>query len=68
MPDHVRDVDLFTRRYSARPYGPLFFFPDNVPNTELTHVMAEDIPPGALVVRYDARGRAETPCGSPSSE
>ena len=30
-PDHVRDVDLFVRRYGVHPYGPYLFWPDNVP-------------------------------------
>jgi hypothetical protein len=25
-PDHVREVDLFVRRYGARGYGPRLFF------------------------------------------
>src|SRR5918996_6051261 len=34
-PDHVRDVDLFVRRYGARAYGPHLFFPHDVPETAL---------------------------------
>lgn len=26
-PDHVRDVDLFVRRYGARAFGPWLFYP-----------------------------------------
>jgi hypothetical protein len=65
MPDHVRDVDMFVRRYKAKPFGPMFFFPDQVPNSELTPVLAESELPGGLFALYDARGRAETPLWIP---
>lgn len=61
MPDHVRDVDMFVRRYGAKPYGPMFFFPDQVPNSEITPIIAGTELPGGLVPLYDARGRNETP-------
>lgn len=61
MPDHVRDVDLFVRRYGAKPYGPMFFFPEQVPNTELIPIIADEELPGGVLPLYDARGRAETP-------
>ncbi len=61
MPDHIRDIDIFVVRYGAKPYGPMFFFPDQVPNTELTPVIAETKLPGDLAPLFDARGRAETP-------
>ena len=61
MPDHVRDVDLFSRRYKAKAYGPMFFFPDDIPNTILIPAVAENEIPGGIVPLYDARGRAETP-------
>jgi hypothetical protein len=68
MPDHVRDIDMFVRRYGARPFGPMFFFPDQVPHTALEPVMAEDNLPGGLVALYDARGRAETPMWLPEQK
>src|ERR687887_668752 len=34
-PDHVRDVDLFVRRYGARAFGPALFWRHDVPETEL---------------------------------
>ncbi len=37
-PDHVRDVDLFARRYRARAWGPSLFWPGDVPRTELEPV------------------------------
>lgn len=61
MPDHVRDIDMFTRRYGTKSFGPMFFFPDQVPNTQLIPVIAENKLPGGIVPLYDARGRAETP-------
>ena len=41
-PDHVRDVDLFVRRYGARAFGPSLFWRDDIPETEL-----EAIEPGS---------------------
>lgn len=65
MPDHVRDIDMFVRRYGVKAFGPMFFFPDQVPNTELTPVIAESELPGGIMALYDARGRAETPIWLP---
>ncbi len=31
IPDHVRDIDDFVRRYPARPFGPRLFWPDASP-------------------------------------
>ena len=33
MPDHVRDIDIFVRRYGLKAFGPMFFFPDDVPKS-----------------------------------
>jgi hypothetical protein len=41
-PDHVRDVDLFVRRYGARAFGPSLFWRDDIPETDL-----EPIDPGS---------------------
>ena len=57
MPDHVRDIDLFVRKYGTRAYGPMFFFPDDVPNSKLEPVIADMKLPGGLVSLYDWRGR-----------
>ncbi len=65
LPDHVRDIDLFVRRYRARPYGPMFFFPDDVPKTKLEPVIADMQLPGGLMALYDGRGRLETPIWLP---
>ena len=65
MPDHVRDVDLFARRYRARPFGPMFFFPDDVPKTKLEPIIADSVLPGGLVALYDGRGRLESPMWLP---
>ena len=64
-PDHVRDVDLFTRRYGARAFGPHLFFPHDVPETELEGIDPGDELPGGLVALYDGRGRNETPLWLP---
>jgi glyoxylase-like metal-dependent hydrolase (beta-lactamase superfamily II) len=64
-PDHVRDVDLFVRRYGARAFGPSLFWPDDVPETELEAIEPESELPGGLVALYDGRGRNETPLWLP---
>lgn len=64
-PDHVRDVDLFVRRYGARAFGPWLFWPRNVPETELEPVEPGTELPGGLVALYDGRGRNETPLWLP---
>jgi hypothetical protein len=64
-PDHVRDVDLFVRRYGARAYGPWLFWRTNVPETELEPVQPGTVLPGGLVALYDGRGRMETPLWLP---
>ena len=65
MPDHVRDIDLFVRRYGARAFGPMFFFPDDVPNTKLEPIIGDSVLPGGLTALYDGRGRLETPIWVP---
>jgi glyoxylase-like metal-dependent hydrolase (beta-lactamase superfamily II) len=64
-PDHVRDVDLFARRYGARAFGPHLFFPHDVPETELEGIDPGSELPGGLVALYDGRGRNETPLWLP---
>ena len=64
-PDHVRDVDLFVRRYGARPFGPYLFWPHDVPETELEGIEPGSELPGGLVALYDGRGRNETPLWLP---
>ena len=64
-PDHVRDVDLFVRRYGARPFGPALFWPHDVPETELEAIEPGSELPGRLVALYDGRGRNETPLWLP---
>src|SRR6266516_5635700 len=41
-PDHIRDVDLFVRRYGARAFGPHLFWRDDVPESELERVEPGD--------------------------
>jgi glyoxylase-like metal-dependent hydrolase (beta-lactamase superfamily II) len=64
-PDHVRDVDLFARRYGTRAFGPHLFFPHDVPETELEGIDPGSELPGGLVALYDGRGRNETPLWLP---
>jgi hypothetical protein len=64
-PDHVRDVDLFVRRYGARAFGPALFWPENVPETKLEAIEPGRELPGGLVTLYDGRGRNETPLWLP---
>jgi glyoxylase-like metal-dependent hydrolase (beta-lactamase superfamily II) len=64
-PDHVRDVDLFVRRYGCRAYGPWLFWRTNVPDTELEPIEPGSELPGGLVALYDGRGRNETPLWLP---
>ncbi len=64
-PDHVRDVDLFVRRYKARAFGPRLFFREDVPKTDLQWIEPGSQLPGGLVALYDGRGRNETPLWLP---
>ncbi|HWC16459.1 MAG TPA: hypothetical protein VG498_05570 [Terriglobales bacterium] len=64
-PDHVRDVDLFARRYRARAFGPRLFFRHDIPETDLEPIDAGVTLPGGLVVLHDGRGRNETPLWLP---
>jgi hypothetical protein len=64
-PDHVRDVDLFARRYGARAFGPYLFWRDDVPEIELEPVDPGTRLPGDLQALYDGRGRKETPLWVP---
>jgi hypothetical protein len=64
-PDHVRDVDLFVRRYGAQAFGPRLFFRDEIPETELVPIEPGSTLPGGLVALYDGRGREETPLWLP---
>jgi len=64
-PDHVRDVDLFVRRYGVRAFGPRLFFRWDLPETELQFIEPGSVLPGKLVPVYDGRGRNETPLWLP---
>jgi hypothetical protein len=64
-PDHVRDVDVFVRRYGARGFGPHWYWRDDIPETELEGIQPGDELPGGLVALYDGRGRVETPLWLP---
>jgi hypothetical protein len=64
-PDHIRDVDLFVRRYGARAFGPELFWRDDIPETELEPIEPGSELPGGLLALYDGRGRNETPLWIP---
>jgi len=64
-PDHVRDVDLFVRRYGARAFGPRLFFRYDVPEGDLEPIDPGSQLPGGIVALYDGRGRNETPLWLP---
>jgi hypothetical protein len=64
-PDHVRDTDVFVRRFGARAFGPSLFWRDNIPETELEPIEPGSELPGGFVALYDGRGRAETPLWLP---
>jgi hypothetical protein len=64
-PDHVRDVDLFVRRYAIRAFGPSLFWRDDIPETDLEPIEPGSELPGGLVALYDGRGRSETPLWLP---
>ena len=67
-PDHVRDVDLFVRRYGARAYGPWLFWRSDIPETELEPIEPGSELPGGLKALYDGRGRNETPLWLPEQK
>jgi hypothetical protein len=67
-PDHVRDVDLFVRRYGVRAFGPNLFWRNNIPETELEGIEPGTELPGGLVALYDGRGRNETPLWLPEQQ
>jgi glyoxylase-like metal-dependent hydrolase (beta-lactamase superfamily II) len=64
-PDHVRNVDLFVRRYGCRAFGPWLFERQNIPETELEPIEPGSELPGGLRALYDGRGRNETPLWLP---
>src|SRR5437764_12247614 len=64
-PDHVRDVDLFARRYDTKAFGPYLFWAGDAPETTLEPVEPENVLPGGLAALYDGRGRMETPLWLP---
>jgi glyoxylase-like metal-dependent hydrolase (beta-lactamase superfamily II) len=64
-PDHVRDVDLFVRRYGARAFGPYLFYRENIPEAELEPIEPGTELPGGPIALHDGRGRMETPLWLP---
>ena len=64
-PDHVRDVDVFVERYGVRPFGPFWFWRDDIPEAELQGIQPGSVLPGGMEALYDGRGRNETPLWLP---
>src|SRR5205814_2184004 len=64
-PDHVRDVNVFVRRYGARAFGPYRLWRQNIPESELEGIQPGSELPCGLVALYDGRGRNETPLWLP---
>ena len=64
-PDHVRDVDVFARRYGVRAFGPSLFWRDDIPETDLEPIEPGSELPGGLTALYDGRGKNETPLWLP---
>ena len=60
-PDHVRDVDLFVRWYGVRALGPVLFWRDDIPKTELEQIAARRRAAGRAAAFDDGRGMMETP-------
>src|SRR2546428_9989442 len=59
IPDHVRDIDEFVRRYRVRAFGPRLFWPDDLPKNKLEMIESGMVLPGGFVALYDGRGRLE---------
>jgi glyoxylase-like metal-dependent hydrolase (beta-lactamase superfamily II) len=64
-PDHIRDLDVFVRRYGARAFGPWLFWRNDIPETDLESIEPGSELPGGLLALYDGRGRNETPLWLP---
>lgn len=64
-PDHVRDVDLFARRYGVPAFGPDLFYRGEAPETELEPIHPGDDLPGGLIVQTDGRIHHDTPLWLP---
>lgn len=65
-PDHVRDIDVFVRRYGLKPYGPDVFQKDDVPESDLELIYPGSSLPGGFLALYDGRLRNETPLWLPA--
>ena len=66
-PDHVRDVDMFVRRYGARAFGPSLFWRGNVPDTELEAIEPGSELPGGSSRSTTGGAGARRPCGCPDN-
>src|SRR5437660_11473728 len=52
-PDHIRDVDVFVRRFSTRAFGPHLFFREDIPETALEFIEPASQLPGRLTAPVD---------------
>jgi hypothetical protein len=66
-PDHVRDVDVFVRRYGARAFGPSLFWRHDIPETDLEPIEPVSSLPGGLVALSMAAAGTRRRSGFPSS-
>lgn len=64
-PDHVRDVDVFVRRYGARGFGPSHYERGDLPKWPLKALAPGVHLPGGAVALYEGRGGLETPLWLP---
>jgi hypothetical protein len=67
-PDHVRDVDLFARRYGTRAFGPPMFHRQDVPRTELAPIAEGTELPGGPLGLHEGHGHQETPLWCPRQQ
>ncbi len=67
-PDHVRDVDVFVRRYGIPAYGPGLFWKNDLPDSELEMITPGMELPGNMLVLSDGRWGQETPLYIPGVE
>jgi len=66
-PDHVRDVDLFARRYHSQAFGPRVFFREDIPQTNLQPIDPGTEPPAACWRSTTAVDAMKRRFGSPTT-
>ncbi len=63
--DHVRDADLFARRYVARVFGPGLYWRDDLPTVPVHQIYPGMELPGGMMALSDGRWGQETPLWLP---